>query len=507
MSIFVGAPARTKIQYDSENELHAIFSFNPPKMTEEERAPLDISVALDRSGSMGTDKMEAAKQSLLKLVEHLRDGDTLAVVTFDSVVEVIFDLMEMTSDNKTKAQEAINQIVSRGMTNLSGGLFKALDYLRAKGSEEGRVRKCLMFTDGHANQGLSDPGKLTEATLEYRAGVGISSFGYGNDHNAKLLDDISQDGNFYFIDSPDKILHAFGTELGGLISTWGQNVEVTLKAGDGVEIMEVLNDLTVEEKDGTVVVQCDDLLSDHPYHLALKLKTEERKNLLPRETTLVSAVAKLVNLAEKKPEEHTAAIKATFVKAEDADKEDDKDVMKHVAVHLTARAIVNASSLADAGDFKGAQNVMLMNARLCCSASPEMEAISNGLIDQAYACETQYRRTGEKISASARKSFTRQRAGAGGQSAGGINIDDVMGSEMQCNVASSFTASADGSPSVVVQPPAGSVPVIRQPGDPAQKLGTVKCGQCGRVAKDPSEYCEHLAARPQSLSKRRSSRW
>ncbi len=48
----------------------------------------------------------------------------------------------------------------------------------------------------------------------------ISTFGYGRDHDPKLMNDIAKlkDGNFYFIEKLDNVFEAFGDAIGGIIS-------------------------------------------------------------------------------------------------------------------------------------------------------------------------------------------------------------------------------------------------------------------------------------------------
>jgi Ca-activated chloride channel family protein len=498
-SIFKGTPARTKLAHDQDNQLFALFSFYPPAMdNDEERASLDIAVALDRSGSMGSDKMEGAKQSLLKLVDHLKQDDTLSVTTFDSQIDVAFEQTKMTAANKNLARQAIRDIHARGATNLSGGLFKALDFLKSQEKKDGRIRKCLVFTDGQANNGISNPKQLAEAALEYRAGIGISSFGYGNDHHSVLLDEISQDGSFYFIDTPDKILVAFGTELGGLVSTWGQNVELRLKAGDGVKIDEVLNDLTVDVEgasgkpgfsgDDIVRVTCDDLLASMEYHVAVKLALEKRDKVFPRDTSLVTATAKFVNCVTKKQEELTFTLKARFVKPDEADEKDDEKVMAEVALQKTASSIAEASRLADAGNFKGAQDVMQAQVFFCSAIGDADMANAGQALSANYANQGVYTANSSRLKGGGR--MMRKRAGgASGQSMMREIDPSVLkarlgNSERQERMVESFTegSTSDSSPDAVqlsqtaapitpdpMAPQLGSVPNVRVPAEPPKK--------------------------------------
>lgn len=490
-NLFIATPAKKKVAHDQENELFATFSFYPPKMDEADRPGLDLAVALDRSTSMSGEKIEAAKQSLLKLIEHLKPDDSLSLVTFDSQIEVIFGQGKMTAEKKGKAQADVKNIHPRASTNLSGGLFKALDFLKGLKKDKGRVRKCLIFTDGQANSGIRDSKQLAEAALEYRNGIGISAFGYGSDHDADLLNEISQDGNFYFIETPDKILHAFGTELGGLVSTFAQNVELRLTPGEGTEIVEVLNDLTVAQDGGqtegttpstATIVTCDDLLAELEYHVVLRLKTDERKKILPRETTLISARAKFVNLITKQAQEETVALKVHFVKPSEADTENNKLVMREVAIQKTANAVTKAGILADGGNYIDAQNVMEENAFFCVDVgAQDIGQISEGLAVQYSA--SNYANSGSSFSKGAGRMLrSRRYGGAVGQAVGTVDPEILManlGNAQMKSVTKAFTGDSDGStldaspdavPSVTssvvsdpMSPQLGSVPNVRVP--------------------------------------------
>jgi len=55
-------------------------------------ANVDVALVIDRSGSMGTDKMNAAKDAAKQFVDLMQTGDMIGVVSFDDIVETNFSL-------------------------------------------------------------------------------------------------------------------------------------------------------------------------------------------------------------------------------------------------------------------------------------------------------------------------------------------------------------------------------------------------------------------------------
>lgn len=413
-NFFVATPGRKNLLVGQSHEVYATFTFNTPAMDEAKRAPLDIAVAMDVSGSMHGDKIENAQRSLLKLVEHLRATDRLTIVTFTGHVETVVEPMLMTAGNKGKAQDAINRMRALSSTNLSGGLFQALDHLKNAKPIPGSVRRCMVFTDGMANGGIIDPDRLAVAALEYREGIGISSFGYGSRLDEKLLEGISQDGDFYAIDTPDKILTAFGTELGGLISTYAQNVRMALTPAKGVKILEVLNDLTVKEKDdGSVMVECDDLLAEQEYTVVVKLQLDKRDKTFPRGITLVKAKVGYVDMTTTKHKTVEASLKAKFVVAGKEDKEPSKTVLEEVALQNIVKAQAEAIRMADAGDLRGAQQVLYLSAAMSHDLGTEKSIgysnLVRGLADDNFGSEQRYRMGGSSEARHVKKAVKRRR--------------------------------------------------------------------------------------------------
>merc|ERR1719486_344132 len=94
---------------------------------EERRAPLDVVVALDRSGSMSGAKLALCQETIALLIRELRSDDRFALVSFDHTVKREMDLASMDGDGaKARAEACAHRVKSGGTTNLSGGLLEAL---------------------------------------------------------------------------------------------------------------------------------------------------------------------------------------------------------------------------------------------------------------------------------------------------------------------------------------------------------------------------------------------
>ncbi|CAE6400616.1 unnamed protein product [Rhizoctonia solani] len=102
------------------------------------RAPVDLCLVIDVSGSMDTeapvpgkqDKNETTGLSVLDVVKHatrtiiesMGDDDRIAVVTFSDSAEIVAPLTLMNKANRTKVWSTIEGLRTRGMTNLWDGL-------------------------------------------------------------------------------------------------------------------------------------------------------------------------------------------------------------------------------------------------------------------------------------------------------------------------------------------------------------------------------------------------
>ena len=133
------------------------------------RAPLNIALVIDASGSMSGGKLEAAKDAALGLAARLTARDRLTVVSFASDVQVHLDAVPVTPENADRIRAEVTRLRTRGMTCLSGGWFAGVECAARIAEEDPRMTpRVILLSDGHANEGVVDRGELREHAGELR---------------------------------------------------------------------------------------------------------------------------------------------------------------------------------------------------------------------------------------------------------------------------------------------------------------------------------------------------
>lgn len=278
--------ASTNNQY-WDNNSNAKYAYVSVKVTgnerksEKQRVPLNISLVLDRSGSMGGDAMKYAKEAAMFVVKQLSSDDLLSIVNYDNVVEVTSPSQKI--ENKEVLIKKIEAIYSRGYTNLSGGTLEGYKQV-ASTKKSNYVNRVLLLTDGMANEGVTDPAKLCKiASGKFQEeGIALSTFGLGAEYDEDLLTQMAESGrgNYYYIDKADKIPEIFAKELDGLLNVVAQNATVSIALPSGVTCEKVFG-YPYTEKDGKITVALNDVFAkeDKVFLMKVKINDAEIKEL------------------------------------------------------------------------------------------------------------------------------------------------------------------------------------------------------------------------------------
>jgi Ca-activated chloride channel family protein len=433
---------RDKVALGRKHIQHLLVSLEGSKIPQASRKPLRIGVAIDCSGSMSGEKLQYAKKSLTKLVEHLSEEDVLGVVGFSDNIFKVVEPQKMTAAAKAAAIQEISKLHDLGSTNLSGATIEAYNYLKngLEAGMKGSLGRAFLFTDGLPTAGETNSQSLVRIAGEKRPeGDSLSCFGYGKDHDPELLASMAKagGGNFYFVQTPDQAPAFFGRELGGLLSCVAQGVKVTVKTKPDVKIQEVLNDLDVKgnTNDTEVVVTVDDVYAGEKRNVLLRLELPEMdKGGHPFKYADVKV--EFEDLVAKKTEVLEATIKVEYVKEEEAQKDADKDVQDQIALQQAAKAQEEARKFADQGNFAQAKGVLRNAVMVCMSLKSQLGSKMAHDLEanvEPYMEAERYAQGGAAYLHSNSKGYTHGRASNVGTSA-------MFETEEQKLMASEFTA-------------------------------------------------------------------
>lgn len=200
----------------------------------EERAPINVAIVLDRSSSMSGQKIARARDAAKIAIARLQSNDTVSVISYDDVVEVLVPATKLT--DKKLVYHAIDRITPRGSTALFAGVSKGAEELRKFKNEEA-INRVILLSDGRANVGPQSPRELAElGTSLAKEGISVTTIGLGNGYNEDLMNKLAlnSDGNHSFVETPGELAQVFDQELGGLLSVVAQNITLTVELAEGV---------------------------------------------------------------------------------------------------------------------------------------------------------------------------------------------------------------------------------------------------------------------------------
>ena len=242
--------------------------------------PLNLSLVLDKSGSMSGKKIQNLRQAAKLVVDRLGPEDTISIVAFSDRKYLIAKSQPVVDQQDLKRK--IDRIRDGGGTAISGGMGQGLAEL-AKALSPDRVSRMLLLTDG---QTFGDEKQcLKQGKKAGASGIVVNALGLGDDWNEDLLDDIAEasGGVADFIDSPDKIVAFFEQAVKSMQDTVVQNAQLVLRLASGVtprqvwQVLPMISNLGYRPlSDRDVQVTLGELEKSQPRSLLVELLISPR---------------------------------------------------------------------------------------------------------------------------------------------------------------------------------------------------------------------------------------
>jgi uncharacterized protein YegL len=217
----------------NENTPFVINLSTPQPNENDKKCNVDLICVIDVSGSMHGEKIYQVKESLKILISLMGEKDRLCLITFSSNAKNFYNLEYLTKKNKEILEEKINQISAGGGTNILSGLKMAVEIIKSQTYNEKRVSSILLLSDGCDNE--SNDVELADSLKQLTKGLGLSftlhTFGYGDDHDAKVMNKLAnlRDGSFFYVQEYSKVAEYFVSVLGACVSVISKKLYLKLK--------------------------------------------------------------------------------------------------------------------------------------------------------------------------------------------------------------------------------------------------------------------------------------
>ncbi len=214
-----------------------VLELNKVKIT---NRPIFILFTVDTTGSMGdcvkhaTTKMQYAIQTLKSIMKYVSTQEAeicVQINTFNETIKTIVDPVNVSPQNLPDILNTLNAIDADGSTNIEAALTAAMASITSY-AQTYPTHTCvhIFMTDGEPTCGATTSSELLKCISTEYMSINI---GFGTDHNAKLLSEISHSKNseYHFIDKLENASLVYGESLHKVLYPCLQNVHVQVENG------------------------------------------------------------------------------------------------------------------------------------------------------------------------------------------------------------------------------------------------------------------------------------
>jgi Ca-activated chloride channel family protein len=332
----------------------SLTGFSLPPHTD--RAPVNVAIVIDKSGSMGGEKIQHARQAAVTALQQLRETDIVSVVTYDDRVEVVVPATKLS--DRTEVIRKINTIGSGGSTALFAGVSKGSQELHKFLSRE-QVNRVVLLSDGIANVGPSSPGELGRLGMSLaQDGISVTTLGLGLGYNEDLMTELANrsDGNHAFVRHPHQLAGIFTREFGDILSVVAQDLEITIHCAEGIRPVRVLGrEASIYGQ--KVVTSLNQLYANQEKYIVLEVEVPAGTAGITKNIASVNVLYS--NLSTRLQDSLSRTVGVTYSHSrEQVEKNMNRAALESYYDQLANSISEKAVVLRDKGDKPGAQNLL-----------------------------------------------------------------------------------------------------------------------------------------------------
>jgi Ca-activated chloride channel family protein len=323
--------------------------------TESTIGPVHYVFLVDISGSMQGDKINSVKDVLKRIVKNMVLNTFVSIILYDDKTYDLVTKVKIDSTTKEQLLTNINKISVKGSTNIGGALLRAKQLIEQSQNLNASMDVVILFTDGEITAGPTNFQAIANqlGPINYK----IHCFGFGISHCVDFLQQVSSYGSgaYYYIKDTDSIKGAFSECLGGIASTYAQNISIKVIPLNNYKINSVKSGYSVAVDDSSYVVTIPDIQAEESRETVVKVSVP----ILPGQmTTDVLCVVVTYTLTGNDSQMKQLTNIAKLLRSNSTNYTFNKDVSKHVNRFATSDAIKRADELAKDGKYTEAKQVL-----------------------------------------------------------------------------------------------------------------------------------------------------
>lgn len=321
------------------------------------RAPVNLALVIDRSGSMSGEKIAQARRAAAQLVDQLTAQDRLAIVDYGTDVRVFRGELA-TDENKRRMKAYIARIEDSGGTNIADGLAVGRAQVAAARSDFS-ANRLMLLSDGQPTVGMTSRAGLVRLAQSIKAqGVTVTALGVGYDFNEDLMSSLASvgGGSYGYLKDASAIAGILQRDLQQATTLVARDVTLRLTLPDGVDSAEVLGRPSTAQG-RTVSIPLPDFSAGQVERMVVRVRASATAGATAQDIGALKLAYQDV-LAERAADSSLKLAAAVTLDHGLALKHTDRDTLVVATRAKSAQNVRRAAEAVERGDLSGARREM-----------------------------------------------------------------------------------------------------------------------------------------------------